>query len=110
MLLIFRYFKGGYLTPYNARKDAGHQNPISSISNWILPAGTSISIISPTALPIKPLAMGDPEDIFPVFRSASFSVTRVYSRSLPVFRFLTFTLLRIITLDELSRFWSTIRA
>ena len=52
-----------------------NQRVISTICNVSIPAGTAISVLSPTFFPSKPLAIGEFTDIFPVFRSASLSGT-----------------------------------
>ena len=48
---------------------------ISSILNLITPVGACTSATSPFARPINPLPIGEPMEILPALRSASFSPT-----------------------------------
>src|SRR5882672_1406730 len=61
----------------DAREDARHQRVISMISNLVLPAGVTTSATSPTALPSRPLPMGELTLILPTLMSDSLSATSV---------------------------------
>lgn len=50
-------------------------NEMSSTWNLIVPAGACTSATSPTTLPSRPFPIGEVLEIFPAFRSASFSLT-----------------------------------
>src|SRR4030095_12183096 len=72
-----------------------YQIEISCTWNLMTPAGACTSAVSPTFFPSNPLPMGDVMEIFPAFRSASFSLTILYVTSFFVLRLMTFTFVKI---------------
>src|SRR6476469_10060779 len=83
-IVIFRNFVSRDFAVDYFGENRWHQSlDISRISNFKTPFGTVISATSPTDLPRSPRPIGDVTEIFPVFRSASLSATRVYFISMP---------------------------